>query len=74
MWRRIMLTGAVVLLIGSLVPALMGDDAPAWVPNATLIIGYGFLAYGFFKAMRAKNAPREMKVDEAVVTQEEEKS
>ena len=74
-WRRIMLSGAVILLIGSLVPAIMGaEDAPAWVSNATLIVGYGFLAYGFFLAMRARSAPRDLKVDEAVVTEEEEKS
>ena len=59
MWRRIMMAGAVTLLIGALVPAIMGDDAPTWIPNATLVIGYGFLAYGFFRAMRARteNAP-----------------
>lgn len=49
-----MMFGAVVLLAGSLIPAVMGDDAPTWLPNATLIIGYGFLAYGFFLAMRAR--------------------
>lgn len=55
-WRRIMMMGAVILLIGALVPAVMGtDDAPTWLPNATLIIGYGLLAWGFFLAMRARS-------------------
>ena len=54
-WRRLMLSGAVILLIGSLVPAIVGaDDTPTWLPNASLVIGYGFLAYGFFLAMRAR--------------------
>jgi dipeptide/tripeptide permease len=56
MWRRTMLTGALVLLAGSLAPAIMGEeDAPTWLSNASLIIGYGFLAYGFFRAMRARS-------------------
>lgn len=55
-----MITGAVVLLIGALTPAIMGaEDAPTWLSNATLIIGYGFLAYGFFLAMRARSDARE---------------
>jgi hypothetical protein len=58
-WRRIMLSGAVILLIGSLVPAIMGADAPTWLPNASLVIGYGFLAYGFFRAMGDRRAKQE---------------
>lgn len=58
MWRRIMMSGAVILLIGALVPALMGANARSWVPNATLVVGYGFLAYGFFLAMKARKGPR----------------
>ena len=55
-WRRIMLSGALILLAGALVRAIMGpDDAPAWLPNASLVIGYGFLAYGFFLRMRARH-------------------
>lgn len=54
-WRRMMMAGALTLLAGALVPAIMGEDkAPTWVSNSTLIIGYGLLAYGFFKAMRAR--------------------
>jgi hypothetical protein len=67
-----MMTGAVVLLVGSLVPAIVGrSDAPAWLSNATLIIGYGFLAYGFFLAMRARGAATEVKKEEAEVLEEE---
>lgn len=53
-----MMGGALVLLAGALVPAIMGEeDAPAWVSNATLVVGYGFLAYGFLLAMRARKGP-----------------
>jgi hypothetical protein len=59
-WRRIMLSGAVILLIGALVPAIVGeDDAPTWLGNATLIIGYGFLAWGFFLAMKTRSSNKE---------------
>lgn len=52
------MAGAVILLIGALVPAMVGaDDAPTWLSNASLVIGYGFLAYGFFLAMQARKAP-----------------
>lgn len=61
-WRRLMMAGAVILLLGALVPATMGNDAPTWLPNATLIIGYGFLAYGFFLAMRARKGPRSVEI------------
>lgn len=56
-----MITGAVVLLIGALIPAIQGDGSnrTGWLPNASLIIGYGFLAYGFFLAMRARSDARE---------------
>jgi threonine/homoserine/homoserine lactone efflux protein len=55
-----MMAGAVILLVGSLVPAIMGAaDAPTWLPNASLVIGYGFLAYGFFLAMRARSGARD---------------
>lgn len=48
------------MLIGALVPAIMGEeDAPTWLGNATLIIGYGLLAYGFLLAMRARRGPSE---------------
>ena len=57
-WRRVMMTGAVILLVGSLLPTIMGrDDAPAGVTNASFIIGYVLLAYGFFLAMRSRRAP-----------------
>ena len=68
-----MMTGAVILLIGALVPALMGtDDAPRWLPNASLVIGYGFLAYGFFLAMRARSATREMRQERTAEVLDEE--
>ncbi len=58
-WRRIMMTGALILLASSLVIPIMGEDAtPEWLGNAGLIFGYGFLAWGFFKAMRARSEKR----------------
>lgn len=58
-WRRIMMTGALILLVSSLVIPIMGEDAtPEWLGNAALIFGYGFLAWGFFKAMRARSDNR----------------
>lgn len=53
------MAGALILLAGSIVAAVMGGDAPASVANASLIAGYGFLAYGFFLAMRARSEQRE---------------
>lgn len=53
------MAGALILLAGSIIGAVMGDDAPASVANASLIAGYGFLAYGFFLAMRARSEQRE---------------
>lgn len=71
-WRRIMMSGAVILLIGALIPAIVGkEDAATWLPNATLVIGYGFLAYGFFLAMRARKAPTQVKEERAEVLEEE---
>ena len=73
-WRRIMMAGALTLLAGALVPAIMGgeDKAPTWLPNATLIIGYGMLAYGFFLAMRARSTGTQVKKEERAEVLEEE--
>ena len=57
-WRRIMLTGAVILLVSSIVSAVYEERAPEWLPNVSLVLGYGFLAWGFFKAMRARGQAR----------------
>lgn len=72
-WRRIMMSGAVILLAGSLTPALVGaENAPAGVSNASFIIGYGLLAYGFFLAMRARSAATETKKEDRAEVLEEE--
>ena len=72
-WRRIMMSGAVILLVGALVPAIMGPaNAPTWLPNAAFIIGYGLLAYGFFLAMRARSAATEIRKEERAKILEEE--
>ena len=72
-WRRLMMGGAVTLLAGSLVPAIVGEeDAPAWVSNVTFVIGYGLLAYGFFLAMRARSTGTQVKKEERAEVLEEE--
>ncbi len=53
------MAGALILLVSAIVAAIMGDDAPDWLPNASLIIGYGLLAYGFWLAMQARAAARD---------------
>ena len=54
-WRRILISGALILLAGSLAMAVLGEEnTPGWLPNSMSIVGYGFLAYGFFLAMRAR--------------------
>ena len=50
------MSGAVVLLVGSLINAITDASwITDWVPNASFIIGYGLLAWGFFLAMRARS-------------------
>lgn len=72
-WRRIMMGGALTLLAGALVPAIVGqENAPAGVSNVTFIIGYGLLAYGFFLAMRARSAPADLKKDDEAEVLDEE--
>lgn len=53
-----MLTGALILLASSVISAVFKEDAPDWLPNLSLIVGYGFLAWGFLKAMRARSEAR----------------
>ena len=72
-WRRIMMGGALTLLAGALIPAIVGqENAPAGVSNASFIIGYGLLAYGFFLAMRARSAPTDIKKDDQAEVLDEE--
>lgn len=50
-WRKIALTGAVTLLVGSVLDASFGDDVPRIVSVLFLGTGWGLLAAGFARAM-----------------------
>lgn len=53
-WRRLMLSGALVLLSGSLGRILLQTSWPDWGATAAYVIGYGLLAFGFIRAMGAR--------------------
>lgn len=58
-WRRVMMSGAVILLVGSLVNAVTDESwITDWVPNATFVVGYGLLAWGFWLAMSLRASKR----------------
>ena len=62
-WRKLALTGAVILLIGSILNAAI-DDFPRVINLASLGLGWGFLAAGFGRAMvdrRARERAAEQK-------------
>ena len=55
-----MMGGALVLLFGSLINAITDVRwVTDWVPNASFIIGYGLLAWGFFQAMADRRLKQE---------------
>ena len=54
-WRKLALTGAVILLIGSILQAAI-DDFPRIVNTVCLGLGWGFLAAGFGRAMLDRRA------------------
>ena len=54
-WRKLALTGAVILLIGSVLNAAL-EDFPKVVNVASLGLGWGFLAAGFGRAMVDRRA------------------
>lgn len=54
-WRRTMMSGAVILLVGAIVRGIAPEEAVVgWVHNASLVIGYMLLGYGFFLSHRAR--------------------
>lgn len=53
-WRKIMLAGAGLLLLASIVRAVVEQDLPALVYFIVNFVGYGLLAVGFLKRMRAR--------------------
>ena len=63
-WRKLALTGAVILLVGSILKASLGADFPNVINMLSLGVGWGFLAAGFGRAMmdrRAREREREAK-------------
>jgi hypothetical protein len=54
-WRKLALTGAVILLIGSILKASI-EDFPNAVNMLSLGVGWGFLAAGFGRAMVDRRA------------------
>jgi hypothetical protein len=54
-WRKLALTGAVILLAGSILDAAL-DDFPRVLNLATLGFGWAFLAAGFGRAMVDRRA------------------
>ena len=50
-WRKLALTGAVILLVGSILKASLGRDFPNVLNMLSLGVGWGFLAAGFGRAM-----------------------
>lgn len=58
-WRKVMLLGAVILLINALGNALIAGRLPGWVSLILTFVGYGFLAVGFGMRMREMKSTRE---------------
>ena len=54
-WRKLALTGAVILLVGSVLNAAL-EDFPRFFNLASLGLGWGFLAAGFGRAMVDRRA------------------
>ena len=54
-WRKLALTGALVLFVGSILNAAI-DDYPRVANMLSLGIGWGFLAAGFGRAMMDRRA------------------
>ena len=58
-WRKVMLLGAVILLINALGNALVRGQLPGWLSLILTFAGYGFLAVGFGMRMREMKAAKE---------------
>ena len=56
-WRKVLLTGAVLLLATSVLAAVLDDGLPGPLVFALNFIGYGLLAVGFLKRLRARDRP-----------------
>lgn len=58
-WRKVMLLGAVILLINALGNALVQGQLPGWLSLILTFAGYGFLAVGFGMRMREMKSAKE---------------
>ena len=58
-WRKVMLLGAVILLVNALGNALVEGQLPGWLSLILTFSGYGFLAVGFGMRMREMKAAKE---------------
>jgi len=68
-----MMSGAVILLTGAIVRGIAPEEAVAgWVQNASLVIGYVLLGYGFFLSHRARREAIQKAAERRDKTYEEE--
>ena len=58
-WRKLMLTGALILLGHALLDVAVQGKPPQWLTFAAFGLGYGFLVAGFGVRMRETKAARE---------------
>lgn len=72
-WRKVMLLGAVILLINALGNALVDGRLPGWLSLILTFAGYGFLAVGFGMRMREMKAAKEEPVPSVTPGENEEK-
>ena len=71
-WRKVMLLGAVILLINALGNALVQGQLPGWLSLILTFAGYGFLAVGFGMRMREMKAAKEETATKATPSDSEE--
>ncbi len=64
-WRKVMLTGAFLLLGLALVRPVIGVRPPDWVYAVVNFCAYGLLAVGFVLAMRARREAEEKRKEAA---------
>lgn len=68
-----MMAGALILLTGAIVRGMAPEAAVAgWIQNASLVIGYVLLAYGFFLSHRARREAIQRAAERRDATYEEE--
>jgi len=73
-WRKVMLLGAVILLINALGNALIEGRLPGWASLILTFVGYGFLAVGFGMRMRETKTAREQALEKEKEKTEEPSS